>query len=664
MILKLKNLFLAWVRLCFSLLLAHCCASDITAQTWERIGPNGGNVISLAASSDGPLYLGTSDGHVFASSDAAARWELRGRAGGRLDGVVQQLLVDSRASQRVFAALWFQDPSAGGGIFFSDDGARTWRLAGLQGEAVRTIEQSRSQPDVFVAGTHTGVFRSNDSGSHWERISPRGDEELKNIDSLTIDPGDARVIYAGTYHLPWKTTDGGKTWAAIAAGMIDDSDVMTIRIDAANPARVFASACSGIYRSENGGLAWTKLQGIPYASRRTQAIVQDPTDPRIIYAGTTEGLWLSRDSGETWARATSREWVINVISLKADAAGGSKIILGTEEQGILVSQDSAATFSPSNAGFSHRVVAALLDDPRNPQHMLARVSGLSHPFIESRDAGLSWQPLPGDQTLPSIEKLFATESGWWASLVGGGAARYDDANSQWLRLRFPQLLPVRSRQRVVPRSSKRSPSALKPEPQVFDIQSSKSGVYFATADGLWSGEVSTSILRQVAPATRAGIAHSLDVLPDDAELWTLTSEKLLHSLDAGKTWTDATPASLQASLLWVRVIPSATGPTLFLGTHRGVFKRSLDASDDWQLLQSGLPAAATNPPWFSTRQIVIPSKNGGLYLSRDNGNFWQRLDGSSETGIFTGIFNDSKGGLIVGSRNEGILHWTSASPTP
>ena len=83
------------------------------------------------------------------------------------------------------------------------------------------------------------------------------------------------IIYVGTYHLPWKTLDGGKTWSSIASGMIDDSDVMSLHIDAKNPRRIFSSACSGIYRSDDAGLSWTKLQGIPYASRRTQQIVQD-----------------------------------------------------------------------------------------------------------------------------------------------------------------------------------------------------------------------------------------------------------------------------------------------------------------------------------------------------------------------------------------------------
>src|SRR5262249_10914194 len=151
--------------------------------TWKRLGPDGGQVLSLATSRDGVLYLGTPDGHVFASTDTARHWELRGRVSTRLDAVVQRLLVDARSSDRLFAAVWFQDPAAGGGIFRSEDAGRTWALAGLGGGAVRALGQSGSQPECLMSGTRTGVFRSAQRGPSWQRISPPGNPSLRTVDS-------------------------------------------------------------------------------------------------------------------------------------------------------------------------------------------------------------------------------------------------------------------------------------------------------------------------------------------------------------------------------------------------------------------------------------------------------------------------------------------------
>ena len=74
-------------------------------------------------------------------------------------------------------------------------------------------------------------------------------------------PAIRGIIYAGTFHLPWKTTDGGRTWRPIHDGMIDDSDVMSLLIDGPHPERLYASACSGIYRSDDGAGAVEKNPG-------------------------------------------------------------------------------------------------------------------------------------------------------------------------------------------------------------------------------------------------------------------------------------------------------------------------------------------------------------------------------------------------------------------
>jgi photosystem II stability/assembly factor-like uncharacterized protein len=91
-----------------------------------------------------------------------------------------------------------------------------------------------------------------------------------------VDPGDADTVYVGTWHLPWKTADGGKTWHNIKQGLIVDSDVFSIIVDPEHPHTVYLSACSGIYKSENAGTLFRKIQGIPSEARRTRSLKQDP----------------------------------------------------------------------------------------------------------------------------------------------------------------------------------------------------------------------------------------------------------------------------------------------------------------------------------------------------------------------------------------------------
>src|ERR1700691_5578660 len=300
----------------FGLVWACVCggAPPVQAQVWRGPGPAGGGGRAAASDPAHPevLYLGTTDGAIFASRDAGADWQQLGAVGENQNAVVTAIIVDPRDSARLYAATWTREAAGeGGGVFVSSDGGVPWHDSGLAGHAVRALAQAASDPAVLVAGALDGLFLSRDSGESWQRVTPAGDAELRNFDSLAIDPRDPLGFFVGLFHLPGKTVDGGAHWSAIDAGMIDDSDVLSLLTDQENPRRIFASACSGIYRSNNGGGAWEKLEGIPYSARRTPVIRQDVARPEILYAGTTEGMWKTTDGGASWRRISPRSWVIN-----------------------------------------------------------------------------------------------------------------------------------------------------------------------------------------------------------------------------------------------------------------------------------------------------------------------------------------------------------------
>jgi len=421
------------MRKCFiSLLLLLLLAAAVTrAQTWRPLGPPGGDVRSLAAdpSRPGRVFLGGTDGHIFGSEDSGAHWTLLGRVSSRLDAVVTAIVVEPSGNV-LFASAWTQDPSAGGGVFRSEDGGRTWRNAGLQGQAVRALAVAPSDPNQLVAGTLDGVYRSRDASKSWERISPEHHEELRNLDSLAIDPRDPKTIYAGTFHLPWKTTDGGRNWRPIHDGMIDDSDVMSMLIDSSNPARIYASACSGIYRSDNGATQWRKIQGIPYTARRTYAITQDPTDPASVYAATSEGLWKTSNGGMTWRRTTPQSWVVNAVVVAGQAG---RVVIGTEQLGVLSSTDGGEHFQDANDGFFHRQILALALDAVHPGRVLAVLAHAPEPILATDDDGKSWEPLGPGLSAEQMLRVYASPDGWWASLARGGLMRYDAQKKAWQR---------------------------------------------------------------------------------------------------------------------------------------------------------------------------------------------------------------------------------------
>ncbi len=365
------------------------------SSSWRITGPTGGDVRALVVDPNDPdhFYFGTLDGQLYTSTDAGHNWRLLTNFN-RQQLFVDHIIVDPRNSKVLYVATHrHKDP---GGFFKSTDGGLTWRESPeLRNEALHSLTQSEKNPDVLVAGTFNGIFRSNDSGETWTPLPTTGTPGLVHVESLAIDPRDANVIYAGTWYLPFKSTDGGRTWRSIKQGIIDDSDIFAINIDPRNPNHLIASACSGIYDTRDAGESWKKIQGIPSQSRRTRAIIQHPSVAGLVFAGTTEGFWRSAKGGDnnSWMVTTSRQIEINSIAVHPRRP--DTIYIGTNNYGVMVSTDGGKNFIPSNNGFSGRFVNSIVPDRETAGRIYATTINTATGggfFFVSSDGGATWSP--------------------------------------------------------------------------------------------------------------------------------------------------------------------------------------------------------------------------------------------------------------------------------
>jgi photosystem II stability/assembly factor-like uncharacterized protein len=637
------------------------------------MGPPGGDVRALAVDPRNPqrVYLGTTDGHIFGSSDGGDRWELLGRAGHSRDGVVTTILVDPRGGRLLYASLWTLDPSRGGGVFRSTDGGRTWEATPLVGQPVRALAQAPSNPDVLAAGTLHGVYRSDDAGGTWRRISPEGHEEIRNLDSLAFDPENPEILYAGTYHLPWKTENGGRTWFAIHKGMLDDSDVMSILVDRVNSRRVFASACSGIYRSDNAGMLWRKIQGIPFSARRTHVIRQHPLAPDVVYAGTTEGLWKTTDGGDTWRRMTPRDWVVNAMEL--DPRGSDRLVMGTERLGVLVSDDAAATFRAANDGFNHRQILAVALDRTRPGRVLAVLANSPTPALATEDGGFTWSPLgPGLET-EKLLRVYATPAradgsgaGWLMALESGGLLRYDAERHRWSRagklLASVEELPaeIEKKRRRAPRGPQGLEATV--EEMAFARHADGTDVWYAaTPAGLLKSldRGDTWTVQPLGPVTLP--SRSVRVSPDGKRLWVVSMRGMVFSRDGGKTWTWHDLPFEAGGALRLDVAPDGT---LIAAAPRGLYI-SRDGGKSWQPTAAGLPEALLQDLAIVGDTYMAAMQTGGLYVSRDAGRNWERVEGLLSEGHFPVITTTDAGDVIfAASSTEGLYAVDVGSQKP
>jgi len=663
------------MRLAATVGLALLSSLPVYAQTWRPMGPPGGDVRSLGADPKDSrrIYLGTSDGHVFGSSDAGRYWQLLGRAGPRLDAVVTSILVDPRDSRVLYAATWTQDPLAGGGVFRSSDGGRTWQAAGLAGQAIRALAQAPSNPDLFVAGTLDGVYRTRDAGKNWERISPAGHAEIRNLDSVAIDPLNPEIIYVGTFHLPWKTTDGGRRWLPVHAGMIDDSDVMSILIDRTNPQRLYASACSGIYRSENGGALWKKIQGIPFSARRTHVIRQDPHRAAVVYAATTEGLWRTTNAGASWERVTPHDLVITALVIPGEIP--NRFVIGTERLGVLVSDDGGQHFRAANDGFFHRQIVALALDRERPERVLAVLANAPEPVLVTEDGGRHWGPLGPGLSTHRLRRVYASPEGWWAALGTGGLMRYDEQTGGWVRAGVvvgeaasrPQTKQVASGDRRWARRkrSRRASGvergttpkeARRFEHLVNDMAFSREKWFAATNDGLLasSDRGVTWSLFAVGPMTTLPV-RSVQVSADGQSLWVVSLRGMVFSRDAGRTWSwHDLPLEAGGALRLNVALDANYGDTLVAAAGNGLYI-SRDGGKRWQQAAYGLPAAPIQDLALVGPIFLASMQTGGLYISYDSGRTWARIQGTLAEGHFPVVTTrEAASTIFAASATEGL----------
>ncbi len=144
------------------------------------------------------------------------------------------------------------------GIFHSEDGGRSWKLAGAAGYQVLRVEQSPHDPCHWLASTQGGgLFASTDCGVTFESNGNLGVD--RNLSDIAFDPSAGnRVAVAGWGVGVALSEDGGKTWQFRNAGL-PSTEVWSVSFDPARPGRMYAGVHEeALFVSQDYGRTWTR----------------------------------------------------------------------------------------------------------------------------------------------------------------------------------------------------------------------------------------------------------------------------------------------------------------------------------------------------------------------------------------------------------------------
>ncbi|HSP87275.1 MAG TPA: T9SS type A sorting domain-containing protein [Ignavibacteriaceae bacterium] len=156
-------------------------------------------------------------------------------------------------------------------IYLSSDYGASWNAISNNvngSNAVRELNQSKSNPDIMFATSGSQVFKSTNGGVSWLNIT--SGLPARTITSVYIHPTNSDLVVLtfsgfGTNKV-YKTTNGGTNWFSIHGNLPDSpvNDIFIYTYDAQNPNTYFVATDVGVFLTKDDGLTWKELaDGLP-----------------------------------------------------------------------------------------------------------------------------------------------------------------------------------------------------------------------------------------------------------------------------------------------------------------------------------------------------------------------------------------------------------------
>jgi photosystem II stability/assembly factor-like uncharacterized protein len=171
-------------------------------------------------------------------------------------------------------------------------------------DVIFTVMESPLQKGVIWAGSDDGLVNlTTDGGKSWNNVTPRRDiPEWIQINSIEASPFDAGTAYVAATMYKWddykpylyKTTDYGKSWKKITAGIPDGAFTRVIREDPGRKGLLLAGTETGMYVSFDYGDNWQSFQSNLPVAPYTDLVIQK-RDRAIIAATQGRAFWVFDD---------------------------------------------------------------------------------------------------------------------------------------------------------------------------------------------------------------------------------------------------------------------------------------------------------------------------------------------------------------------------------
>ncbi len=238
-------------------------------------------------------------------------------------------MVSSMASSHVFAGVGgYYGGNQGNlaGVFRRDAAGADWQHVLTEPEAYTVFVHPRD-PNLVLAGTKDGIYRSTDGGATFKRAN--FPDSGVQVWSFLPDPADPkRMLAGGSPASIYRSTDAGESWTRQADPKLPDRGkapfavrVMRFARHPRRPDEIYAALeVGGVMRSTDGGESWSdcsehlirlsveepRLRSKIVSDTEAEgmldghAICMSAADPDAVVLAVRMGLFRSQDQGKTW----------------------------------------------------------------------------------------------------------------------------------------------------------------------------------------------------------------------------------------------------------------------------------------------------------------------------------------------------------------------------
>jgi photosystem II stability/assembly factor-like uncharacterized protein len=593
-------------------------------RTWRHLGLTDGQQIpDLAIDPQDPNrvfaavlghpYGPNAERGIYRSRDGGVTWQKVLSKDDDTGG--SAVAIDPSRPNLVYAALWqdrlgpWEDKNqfqgTGGGLFKSVDGGNTWQRLGHglpdnTSQVNFSIAASKpdrlyavvgtNEPGAYSSAAGLGVFRSDDSGESWTRITSDPRPALRigggDLPIIRVDPSNPDVVYS-TGLVTMKSVDGGKTWVSLR-GAPGGDDYQNIWISPTNPDILALVSDQGAVVTLNGGKTWSSWFNQPTAQLYHVSV--SPTFPYRVCAGQQESGSVCIASRGNDGEITDRDWhPVGVIEYGYVAPDplDTDVIYGAGRN--VVSKFHWSTGQVQNvtpiplrdASIRADRTEPLLFAPQDPHTLYYAANKV----YRTRDAGSTWETISPDLTrekpgIPaSVGAMHDPGMDTQRGAIYSLAASPRDANLLWA--------------------------------------GTDDGLVWKTADdGKHWSDVTPGGLSAWSKVTQIEASHY-----DENTVYVSASRMRVDDLhpyifrtnDGGKTWksiSEGLPSD--APVNSVREDRQRKG-MLFAATEKSVWM-SWDNGDHWASLQINLPHTSMRDLWIQDDDLILATHGRSIWI--------------------------------------------------